>query len=64
MPEIQSLQLLVKHCIAQVACWSSGMILASGARVAGFDFQTGPLGMVSASLDAHFAIVPHNFPRS
>ena len=32
-----------KHEPSSLACWSGGMILASGARGRGFDSRTGPI---------------------
>ena len=36
--------------ITAMACWSSGMIRASGARGPGFDSRTGPTGILNSSI--------------
>ena len=45
-----------KHETSSLACWSSGMILASGARGPGFDSQTGPIKYYFEFQDGFFDV--------
>ena len=44
-----------------MACWSSGMILALGARGPGFDSRTGPFLSFFGNFISHYKIINQPF---
>ena len=52
---------LKEDTYSRMACWSSGMILALGARGPGFDSRTGPFLSFFGNFISHYKIINQPF---
>ena len=52
---------LKEDTYSRMACWSSGMILALGARGPGFDSRTGPFLSFFSAIISHYKIINQPF---